>query len=117
LIEGTVIGQAANVAVIRTPLGHLHVATDRALKPQQAVTLLIRPDAAIIDPSEKFAETPSANVIEGELIEVSFRGRYQRVVVRVNEIDLVFELEARSAPGTIGQRVRVSLQPDALLIL
>jgi hypothetical protein len=126
LIDGTVIGHAANIAVIRTPLGHLHAAADRALKPRQAVTLLIRPDAATIDPnpfdveneqSAWFTDTPPANVIDGELIDVSFRGRYRRVAVRVHEIDLVFELEARSGPGTIGQRVRVSLQPDALIVL
>ncbi|CAG0932874.1 partial sulfate transport system ATP-binding protein, partial [Planctomycetaceae bacterium] len=81
LIDGTVISQAANVAVIRTPLGHLHVTTDRTFKPQQAITLLIRPDAAVIDPNpfdaehEWFAETPQANVLEGELIDVAFRGR------------------------------------------
>ncbi|HZY42397.1 MAG TPA: ABC transporter ATP-binding protein, partial [Anaerolineae bacterium] len=79
LIEGTVISHAANVAVIRTPLGHVHVTTDRVLTPRQAVTLLIRPDAAEFDlnpfdaeseRSEWFAETPQANVIEGELIDV-----------------------------------------------
>jgi ABC-type Fe3+/spermidine/putrescine transport system ATPase subunit len=129
LIDGTVISCAANVAVIRTALGHLHVTTERTLKLQQAVTLLIRPDAATIDPnpfdgesegfaeSEWFAETPQANVIEGELIDVAFRGRYQRVVVRVNDVDLVFEVETRSTPGTIGQQVRVAMQPDALVIL
>jgi ABC-type Fe3+/spermidine/putrescine transport system ATPase subunit len=123
LIEGTVLSHAANVAVIRTAPGLLHVTTDRLLKPQQAVTLLIRPDAATIDPNpfdaetEWFAETPQANVIEGELIDVAFRGRYQRVVVRVNDVDLVFEIETRSAPGAIGRRVRVALQPAALLIL
>jgi len=117
LIEGAVISCAANIAVIRTPLGHLRVAADRALEPPQAVTLLIRPDAAAIDPHPFDAGTPPGNAIEGELIEVSFRGRYQRVVVRVNEIALVFEIDARSAPGTIGQRVRVSLPSAALLIL
>ncbi|MBP7686380.1 MAG: ABC transporter ATP-binding protein, partial [Thermoflexales bacterium] len=86
LIDGTVSSCAANVAVIRTALGHLHITTDRTLKPNQAVMLLIRPDAATLDPnpfdadSEWFAETPQANVLEGELIDVAFRGRYQRVV-------------------------------------
>ncbi len=123
LIDGTVISRAANVVVIRSALGHLHATTERAFKPDQAVTLLVRPDAATLDPnpfdaeSEWFAETPQANVLEGELIDVSFRGRYQRVVVRVADVDLVFEIEARSAPGTIGRRLRVTLSPDALLIL
>ena len=96
LIEGTVISQAANVAVIRTALGHLHIITDRAFKPNQAVMLLIRPDAATLDAnpfdaeSEWFAETPQANVLEGELIDVAFRGRYQRVFLRVNDVNHVF---------------------------
>ena len=123
LIEGAVMSRAANVAVIRTSLGLLHVTTDRALKPNQTVTLLIRPDGALIDPNpvdaetEWFVETPQANVLEGELIDAAFRGRYQRVVVRVNDVDLVFEIETRSMPGTIGQRVRITLQPIALIIL
>lgn len=123
LIPGTVIGHAVDVAVIRTALGHLHAATDRPLAPDRPVTLLVRPDAAEIDPNpfdadaEWFSETPQANVLEGELIDVSFRGRYQRVLVRVNDIDLVFEIDARSAPGTIGRRVRVTLSPAALVIL
>ncbi len=121
LLDGTVISSAANVAVIRTVLGHLHTTTDRAFKPNQAVMLLIRPDAATLDPnpfdaeSEWFAETPQANVLEGELIDVAFRGRYQRVVVRVNDVDLIFEIETRSSPGTIGRRV--ALLPSALVIL
>ena len=123
LIQGTVISCAANVAVIRTALGHLHIATDRALKTTQTITLLIRPDAATLDPnpfdaeSEWFAETPQANVLDAELIDVAFRGRYQRVVVRVNDVDLVFEIETRSSPGTIGRRVRVALLPSALFVL
>src|SRR5512145_1648316 len=56
LIAGTVISCAANVAVIRTALGHLHVTTDRTFKPQQAITLLIRPDAATLDPNPFDAE-------------------------------------------------------------
>ncbi len=123
LIEGTVLSHAANVAVIRTALGLLHVTTDRALTSNQVVTLLIRPDGALIDPNpfdaggEWFVETPQANLLEGELIDVVFRGRYQRVVVRVNDVNLVFEIEVRSAPGAIGQRVRVALQSSALFIL
>ncbi len=123
LISGTVLSQAANVAVVDTPIGLWHVPIERPL-PAQSVTVLIRPEAATIDPNpfdaesgEWFAETPQANLVEGELIDVSFRGRYQRVVVRVNDVDLVFEIEARSVPGNSGQRVRVALQSDALLIL
>lgn len=123
LIDGTIISQAANVAVVQTPIGLLHVTIDRAVQPHQPVTLLIRPDAASIDPnpfdtsSEWFAETPQANLIEGTLIDASFRGRYQRLVVRVNDVDLVFEVEARSSMPAIGQRVRLALRDESIIVL
>ena len=121
LINGTVLSCAANVAVVNTPIGLLHVTIDRALQPDQAVTLLIRSDAAAIDPDpfaatsdEWFAETPPANVLPGILREVSFRGRYRRVVVQANEFDLVFEYEAPSPLPPPGQPVKVFLPTDAI---
>ncbi len=124
LIEGAVLSRAANVAVIRTPVGQLHVTTDRSLQVDQVVTLLVRPDGADLEANpfdagsdEWFAETPQANVLTGRVLEVSFRGRYQRAVVLVNDVDLVFEVEARDhLPGS-DQPVKISLHDDALLTL
>jgi len=126
LIGGTVLSCAAHVAVVNTPLGLLHAAVDRSLRASQAVTLLIRSDAyaAAIesDPfaasaDEWLAATPPANVLHGTLQEVSFRGRYRRVVIRENEIDLVFEFEAPSPLPPPGQPVQVSLPPDAIRVI
>jgi ABC-type Fe3+/spermidine/putrescine transport system ATPase subunit len=122
VIKGSVLSCAAGIAVINTPLGLLHLTTDRSLPPDRAVTLLIRSEAAIIesDPfadsaDEWFAETPPANVLPGLLREVSFRGRYRRVRVQINEIELVFETEALlPAPG---QRVKISLPADAIRMI
>ncbi|NTU64727.1 MAG: ABC transporter ATP-binding protein, partial [Chloroflexi bacterium] len=124
LISGTVLSTAANVAVINTPIGLLHVTTDRSLQPDQVVTLLIRTDAAAIEPDpfadssdEWFAETPPANVLHGMLHQVSFRGRYQRLVVRWNEVDLTFEIEARFNLPRPGHPVKVSLPSDAIGVI
>jgi ABC-type Fe3+/spermidine/putrescine transport system ATPase subunit len=124
LIGGRVLSCAANVAVVNTPIGLLHVTTDRSLQPDQAVTLLIRSEAAAIEPDpfasssdEWFAETPPADVLHGLLQEVSFRGRYRRVVMRANEIDLVFELEAPSPLPPPGHPVKVSLPADAIRVI
>jgi ABC-type Fe3+/spermidine/putrescine transport system ATPase subunit len=123
LISGTVLSCAAQVAVINTPIGLLHVTTDRSLRPDQIVTLLIRSEAATIEPDpftassdEWFAETPSANVLPGTLQEVSFRGRYRRAVIRANDLDLVFEVEA-SPPLSPGQQVKVSWPSDAIRVI
>jgi ABC-type Fe3+/spermidine/putrescine transport system ATPase subunit len=129
VINGTVLSHVANVAatnvaVINTPIGLLHVTADRSLQPDQAVTLLIRSEAADIQPdpfadssAEWFAETPPANVLTGTLREVSFRGRYRRVVVQINEIDLTFEIEASSLLPPRGQPVKVSLPSDAIHVI
>jgi ABC-type Fe3+/spermidine/putrescine transport system ATPase subunit len=124
LIRGTVLSYAANVAVVNTSIGLLHVATDRSLRPDQVVTLLIRSEDAAVeaDPfaassDEWFAETPPANVLPGVLQDVSFRGRYRRVVVRTNEIDLVFEIEAPSPLPPLGRPVKISLPAHAIHVL
>ncbi len=124
LIEGVVISRAANIAVVHTAIGQLHITTDRALQVDQTVTLLIRPDGADIeenpfaaDSGEWFAETPQANVMTGHIVEASFRGRYQRVVVRVNEVELVFEVETRERLPGRDQSVKISLRDEAIIIL
>ena len=124
LIKGVVISRAANVAVVHTPIGPLHVTTDRAWQVNQAVTLLIRPDGADIeanplsaDASERFAETPQVNVITGRVIEASFRGRYRRLVTRVNDVDLVFEVETHDRLPSGDRPVKISLHGEAIITL
>jgi ABC-type Fe3+/spermidine/putrescine transport system ATPase subunit len=124
VIGGTVLSTAANVAVVNTPIGLLHVTTDRSVQPDQTVTLLIRSENAVIEPDpfagssgEWFAETPPANVLRGILIETSFRGRYRRLVVRWNEVDLTFETETRADLPLSGQPVKVSLPFDAIRMI
>ncbi|HEY4722901.1 MAG TPA: TOBE domain-containing protein, partial [Anaerolineae bacterium] len=132
LIRGTVATKASGVAAVLTPLGLLNIATNRTLSVNQAVTVLIRPDAAELkdeggawrptaaerriwaglkDEDEKFGQ------IEGVLIDAAFRGKYNRIVVRVNAIDLVFELDAHAVRIPIGERVRVALHGDSIMIL
>lgn len=126
LIGGTVLSCAAQVAVVNTPIGLLHVTTDRSLQPDQLVTLLIRSDAnaATIEPdpfaaasAEWFAETPQANSWRGTLRDVSFRGRTQRAVIRWNDLDFEFEVDAHAALPSLGQSVKVSLPFDAIRVI
>ncbi len=126
LIGGTVLSCAAQVAVINTPIGRLHVTTDRLLQPDQLVTLLIRSDAhaaaIALDPlatasDEWSAATPPANSWHGTLRDVSFRGRTQRAVIRGNDLDFEFEVDARTALPPLGQAVKVSLPSDAIRVI
>jgi ABC-type Fe3+/spermidine/putrescine transport system ATPase subunit len=124
LIGGTVLSCAIDSTTIDTPIGQLRVTTDRLLQPDRAVTLLIRSDAAIIEPdsslttpSERSIELPAVNVVRGILQEVSFRGRYQRLVVRWNEVDLTFETETRAEVSQPGQSVKVFLPAAAIRVI
>jgi ABC-type Fe3+/spermidine/putrescine transport system ATPase subunit len=124
LIRGMVSSCAANSAVIDTSIGRLHAATDRPLQPDRAVILLIRSDAADIEPDpsvtalgERLAETPSVNVVRGIVQEVSFRGRYQRLIVRWNEVDLTFETETRAEVPQPGQPVKIFLPSAAIRVI
>lgn len=129
LIEGTVASATAQIASVLTSIGLLTVRMDAAatLSHHQAITLLIKPDAATLDlnpfaqsadaSTEWFAETPQANTLDGTLIDSSFRGRYNRVVVHINAIELAFEVEARTELPKIGERIRLSLAENSIIVL
>jgi ABC-type Fe3+/spermidine/putrescine transport system ATPase subunit len=130
LIEATVTSSNTNVATLLTPIGMLSVRLDdgsKPLKSNQAVKILIRPDAASIEPNpfaqpidasaEWFAETPQANTLDGTLIDSSFRGRYNRVIVRINDIELAFEVETRSELPKTRERIRLSLDGNSIIVL
>ena len=112
LLRGTIVTNASGAVIVQTPIGQLNVITARTFALNAAVTVLIRPDAA-----EVMAEDDKAGQITGVLIDTAFRGKYNQVVVRVNAVELVFELETHSMPVSIGQQVRVALHDDSILIL
>lgn len=123
LLPGTVRSQAVDAAVIETALGLLHVRVDQPLRRGQSVELLIRSDGVAIEPDpfaagrEWFAETPPADLIAAEIVDVSFRGRYVRVTVRAGDMPLVFDLAASTVLPAVGQHVRVRPGADALQVL
>jgi ABC-type Fe3+/spermidine/putrescine transport system ATPase subunit len=80
-----------------------------------AVTVLIRPDAAMLDRQGQARPTDIA--VEGILVERSFRGVQTRIVVRVNEITLEFEMDSRAPLPPVGASIRLALRPDAVTCL
>jgi ABC-type Fe3+/spermidine/putrescine transport system ATPase subunit len=121
LIKGTVASMTTQVASVSTPVGLLNVRIDapRSLARNQAITVLIRPDAATIkdEGGRLKAESDQSNHIEGILIDSSFRGRYNRVMIRVNEVDLTFEVEVRSDLPKIGEHIKLALNGDSIVVL
>jgi ABC-type Fe3+/spermidine/putrescine transport system ATPase subunit len=83
--------------------------------PDGAVTVLVRPDAATLDlPGQAH---PPDIAVEGLLVERSFRGVQTRIVVRVNEITLEFEMDSRASLPQVGSPIRLALCADAVMCL
>jgi ABC-type Fe3+/spermidine/putrescine transport system ATPase subunit len=77
------------------------------------VTVLIRPDAA----RDGGGGPNEENTVVGRVIERSFRGGHSRVVVRAGETDLVFELGASMEQPEPGQPIRLTLNPESIVLL
>ncbi len=107
LLAGQVVSRTP--PLLRTAIGIFRVASiDR--ETGTPVTLLIRPEAAQ-------AGAAGANVLEVELLDVSFRGRFQLAAVQVGAERLLLEFDsARQLPAP-GEKMTIELQPHLLLPL
>jgi ABC-type Fe3+/spermidine/putrescine transport system ATPase subunit len=99
---------------VKTALGTLAVA-DSTCGEGDEVTVLIRPDAANLDLTG--LGDLSGLVVDGVLVERSFRGGHTRIVVRAEQTNLEFEMDSTAALPPAGSPVRLSLRPDAITCL
>ena len=85
---------------------------------RRAVTLLIRPEAAQLLDEE---EPGAGNVCQGQLQNISFRGRYQVATIiipnRQSPISLKLEFDSTTELPSAGSRVRFALKPEGILLL
>lgn len=95
---------------LETGLGQWPVpaATDRS--PGEAVTALIRPEAASFSPAK------GDIVLRGRLTASLFRGRFYRVTLEAAGESLTFELSTEEPPE-VGSEVTVEIDPAAILLL
>jgi ABC-type sugar transport system ATPase subunit len=76
------------------------------------VSLLIRPEAG------RLAETDDIeNVIRGVVADVSFRGRYQIVSIRVGDVVLKLEMETAVILPIPGSAITIALDKNGILPL
>jgi len=118
LLPGRVAAAEPGRAAVDTALGRLALATEGPRAAGQAVTVLIRPEAARLagecPPGDRLA-------VEGRVGETSFRGGHIRLVVRTGvapEVELAFELVGGTADlPKPGEAIRLVLQPEAISLL
>lgn len=101
---------------VRTALGDLEVSPFDP-KLSDDVTLLIRPNAA----SFVTGQPAGANIVSGQIVAVSFRGRHQVATVNVPSdktvVKLVMEFDSNIALPEPGSSVVLDLSPNGLLVL
>ena len=78
--------------------------------PNQKVVLLIRPEAAHLQPIE------GGIALEGEIVSTLFRGRFYQITVAVAGRQLAFESPLSTAPLP-GSNIKFWLKPAALQVL
>ncbi|MBN1135603.1 MAG: ABC transporter ATP-binding protein [Anaerolineae bacterium] len=118
LLPGRAAAAGPGQAAVDTALGRLALAAEELVAAGQAVTVLIRPEAARLA-----AECPAGDglAVEGTVTETSFRGGHIRLVVHPGappDLELAFEL----VPGAAdlprpGEAIRLVLQPEAISLL
>ena len=85
---------------------------------RRVVTVLIRPEAARLLDEE---EPGAGNVCQGQLQNISFRGRYQVATIiipnRQSPISLKLEFDSTTELPPAGSRVRFALKPEGILLL
>jgi len=111
---------SAPIPTVQTPIGPLSLSQSPTAHRQSAIgnrqfTILIRPEAAILLNEVSSPDLP--NVIEGTLVERSFRGGYYRLVVRHDAgLELSFQTDATARLPGLGERVRLALRPEAITV-
>ena len=85
---------------------------------RRVVTVLIRPEAARLLDEE---EPGAGNVCQGQLQNISFRGRYQVATIiipnRQSPISLKLEFDSTTELPPAGSRIRFALKPEGILLL
>jgi len=107
LVPGEVVAHTGAWVEVASPIGRLTLALDHAPGP---VLLLLRPDAA------RVALASDDLVINGTLVECTFRGATYRVALRHHSgIELTFDLDKR--PGALGEEVALGLSGEGVMIV
>ena len=115
VLEGEIVVTGAEVdVVVHTVLGDLVMPplSVSLLRGERQVSLLIRPEAG------RLAEAGDVeNVIQGVVADVSFRGRYQIVTIRVGDEVLKLEMETAVILPSPGSPITLTLDKNSILPL
>jgi ABC-type Fe3+/spermidine/putrescine transport system ATPase subunit len=119
LLPGEIVATQP-VLTVRTAIGTLALSEgvpQSAIHNPQSATVLIRPEAAILP--VQGCPPGADNVIEGTLVERSFRGEHYRLLVRhAAGLEMAFMVEAMATDlPQPGESIRLALRREAMALL
>jgi ABC-type Fe3+/spermidine/putrescine transport system ATPase subunit len=100
LFPGMIIFQEG-MPYVKTPLGIFPAAAQLTGE----VTVLLRPDAAHLDGQHR-------GILEGRILETTFRGNTSRLVIETNGLSLEFEFLSSTQLPPVGKLVQLSFDPQ-----
>jgi ABC-type Fe3+/spermidine/putrescine transport system ATPase subunit len=121
LLSGTIVNVDEGRVEVETEIGQLEIGDWRLeignWRLGVEAILLIRPEAAILGDQE--CPPGAENVIEGVLVERSFRGDHYRLLVRhAGGLEMAFVVEATATDlPQPGESIRLGLRKEAMTLL
>jgi iron(III) transport system ATP-binding protein len=114
LISGTVAGWEAGTAEIELDGSgrKLRVRVDDPPAPRSPLTLAVRPEALVVEPSEGSALN-GTNTLDARVLAVAFLGDHYQYEVEAGPLSLTVQ----SAGAVPGERVKVHIPPDACSVV
>ncbi len=106
--------QRGPITVARTEIGEFAVNSHPPADITHSIHLLIRPEGAA--PISNL-ELQTSNLVEGVLVETSFRGSRRMARVRAGARLLTFEFSAAQSLPTPGESLRLRISPEALHLI
>ncbi|HSQ17105.1 MAG TPA: ABC transporter ATP-binding protein [Anaerolineales bacterium] len=101
LLDGKV-HQTNGKHVVSTQVGDLPLYSQNLIG---SVQVLLRPDNAHLDNAGPYT-------LHGTVVECSFRGNWQRLVLMVNQVQLTFNFPSHILIPQVGEKITLSLDPE-----
>jgi len=106
ILNGEVILRAGRPVLV-TAVGDFPIQQSQT---QGRVKALIRPDNVMLNEAGPF-------ILQGKILDCSFRGNWQRILIAVNQVELSFDFPSHVETPEVGENVTISIDPARSILI